>query len=352
MNPEKFDPHNPEYKKVEDLPQEHQAEFLNVEGGFVRNTTVEDKEEAHIEALSFSDEVAKETEKVLSERGIDTLSPSDYEKARGGVEREIIRKKLEADSSLNEIHNEAVRKIESAAEEVGGILKEAGVSKGDVDNSRRNFLKYFGLAAATTIAGGMLGKSNKAEAGELTQKAEGIERSMLMYEAEIEANTNTIGVLAMLNDDDIEKINSGTVDEEFSRNVRRDERHTSSAFVGAITGALAGVFTGKRVGGGGYLTQSTGALVGAFVGSKIGPNISDIIGGEKEKPGDKTEIIKNRLKEANFHLKRIPSRAQEGQTEAVKISMADVKNEIIRLNDANKELSLKIMKIRKAFRDL
>lgn len=42
MNQEKFDPHNPEYKKVEDLPQEQQAEFADVEGGFVRKEAIEE----------------------------------------------------------------------------------------------------------------------------------------------------------------------------------------------------------------------------------------------------------------------------------------------------------------------
>lgn len=34
---EKFDPYNPKYKKVEDLPKEEQGGFADVEGGFIRN---------------------------------------------------------------------------------------------------------------------------------------------------------------------------------------------------------------------------------------------------------------------------------------------------------------------------
>ncbi|MBI5817181.1 MAG: DUF4116 domain-containing protein [Candidatus Yonathbacteria bacterium] len=35
MTPEKFDPHDPQYKKVEDLPQEQQKNFVDIDGGFV-----------------------------------------------------------------------------------------------------------------------------------------------------------------------------------------------------------------------------------------------------------------------------------------------------------------------------
>lgn len=35
-----FNPSNPEYKKVEDLPQEEQSRFVNVEGGFVQKTAL------------------------------------------------------------------------------------------------------------------------------------------------------------------------------------------------------------------------------------------------------------------------------------------------------------------------
>lgn len=44
MNQEKFDPHNPKYKKVEDLPQEHQERFVNIPekegGGFASKDAV------------------------------------------------------------------------------------------------------------------------------------------------------------------------------------------------------------------------------------------------------------------------------------------------------------------------
>lgn len=48
---EKFNPSNPEYMKVEDLPVEHQGEFVNVEGGFVRKETAGRMETAQDEAI-------------------------------------------------------------------------------------------------------------------------------------------------------------------------------------------------------------------------------------------------------------------------------------------------------------
>src|SRR3990167_7054106 len=56
MNQEKFDPSNPEYKKVEDLPQEHQVEFVNIEGGFVRKEAMKELKEAEVVAKGYSDD--------------------------------------------------------------------------------------------------------------------------------------------------------------------------------------------------------------------------------------------------------------------------------------------------------
>lgn len=52
---EGFNPHNDEYKIVEDLPQEQQAGFVNVDGGFVRKEAKEllDKTEAGIPKLTL-----------------------------------------------------------------------------------------------------------------------------------------------------------------------------------------------------------------------------------------------------------------------------------------------------------
>ena len=44
--PEKFNPFDPEYKKVADLPKEEQKNFKDVEGGFVKNTAFENIDEA------------------------------------------------------------------------------------------------------------------------------------------------------------------------------------------------------------------------------------------------------------------------------------------------------------------
>lgn len=51
MNPEKnFNPSNPEYKEVKDLPQEVQKDFADVEGGFVTKEALEHAESANEDA--------------------------------------------------------------------------------------------------------------------------------------------------------------------------------------------------------------------------------------------------------------------------------------------------------------
>lgn len=69
MNVEKFNPNNPDYKKVEDLPQEEQVNFKNVEGGFVKNTAPED-----IEAAQSDEEYLREL-------------PDDAEREKGRIEQ-------------------------------------------------------------------------------------------------------------------------------------------------------------------------------------------------------------------------------------------------------------------------
>lgn len=72
----KFNPSSPEYKKVEDLPQEHQAEFVDVEGGFVKKEAVE--------TMSESEKLAAIANVLGKERvtGMDVM----YGKALGGEE--------------------------------------------------------------------------------------------------------------------------------------------------------------------------------------------------------------------------------------------------------------------------
>lgn len=328
------------------------------------NLRVENKEEAHTEALSFSNEVAKETEKVLHERGIDTLSPSDYEKAKEGVEREIIREKLKADPALSEIRDEAVGKIESAAEEVRGILKDAGASEDDINASRRKFLKYFGLGAAAVATGAMLGKSNKAEAGELTQKAEEIERSMLAFEAEIETNTEMIGVLAMLSEDDLGRINSGAVDKELTKIKNNDKigRYVigggiSAGLVGGTLGAVYGHKISKRGRSGkpeepgvAALLTLVGVSAGVASGAVAGRSIGNLVETKWQTETKRDKTIPNRLLEATKYFQE--RHLQSRQMEIPPITMKEVKYEISRLNDTNKELRHKILKIQKTFRDL
>ena len=312
------------------------------------STVVENKEQAYVEALAFNDQVKKETERVLHERGIDTLSPSDYEKAKEDVEREIIREKLKADPSLDEIRIEAASKIESAEKEMEGVLKEAGASEDDIDVSRRKFLKYFGLGATAIAAGAMLGKSNEAEAGELTQKAEKIERSLLAFEAEIETNTEMIGIFAALSEDEIEAINSGVIKQKNKEFQRARNFAVPGLLAGTMAGTAIGIDYAEKSGGG--IRNVTHPLLGMVAGALSGMELGLIAhrGTRREEEISVDEITEHRLTQVDDYFKKKFS--HDGKMS--RISMNDVKNEIIRLNDANKELKQKIMKIRKAFRDL
>lgn len=317
-------------------------------------TVIENKEQAHAEALAFNDEVTKETERVLHERGIDTLSPSDYENAKEDTEREIIREKLKANPALQEIHNEAVGKVQAAAEDMQKVLKESGASEEVIDNSRRKFMKYFGLGAAAVAASGFLPKG--AEAGELTQKAAEVERSLLAFEAEIETNTETIGVLATLSEDEIGAINSGIIkqkNKEENRKWTKEENRkwtfaTTGIGVGAVVGTSVGMDYAEKSGGGIRNTTHPllGMVTGVLSGMELGEIAHDATSRQEKIPID--NITGYRLTQASKYFTKKFS--HDGKMS--RISMNDVKNEIIRLNDNNKELKLKIMKMRKAFRDL
>lgn len=68
FKPEKFDPSNPEYKKVEDLPLEVQDNFMDVKGGFVRKSVVEYEQENMKDVLNSEnvlDKVRAQIEGVL-----------------------------------------------------------------------------------------------------------------------------------------------------------------------------------------------------------------------------------------------------------------------------------------------
>ena len=50
MSSEEFNPSDEKFKKVEDLPKEHQKEFVDIEGGFVRKEAAENFSDAKFEA--------------------------------------------------------------------------------------------------------------------------------------------------------------------------------------------------------------------------------------------------------------------------------------------------------------
>jgi hypothetical protein len=64
MSKETFNPRDPQYQKVEDLPKEHRSEFVNVPeeegGGFVRKEAYNPILEAKIEAIVENDPHALE----------------------------------------------------------------------------------------------------------------------------------------------------------------------------------------------------------------------------------------------------------------------------------------------------
>jgi len=76
---EKFDPSNEEYKSIEDLPKEHQDEFANVEGGFVRKEVVEHEERLEKTAQRFG----------ISEGEITRLEAEEEDRLRSRTKESI-----------------------------------------------------------------------------------------------------------------------------------------------------------------------------------------------------------------------------------------------------------------------
>lgn len=68
MSRETFNPGNTQYKKVEDLPEEEQAGFSNVEGGFVRKEAKEEFNDAEkiVELANRFKDVGMDAKKVLN----------------------------------------------------------------------------------------------------------------------------------------------------------------------------------------------------------------------------------------------------------------------------------------------
>lgn len=106
MNP-KFDPSSPEYNKVEDLPKEHQKEFVDVKGGFVRRSALEVlkdaagwAEEVNITDWGFPTDPVEKTQFLQNEAWLEI-----------GKRKEIQR---EIDEVINEIISSPVSQIPEA----------------------------------------------------------------------------------------------------------------------------------------------------------------------------------------------------------------------------------------------
>lgn len=118
---EKFDPRNPEYKKVEDLPQEHQEAFVDVPeksgGGFVRKEVQEKYNRARDTAEKNIREVADAHERykagdVFALAGISLLSTTPTEVLQG--EASIVNDSFDKEKRQKEktIENESKEKLE------------------------------------------------------------------------------------------------------------------------------------------------------------------------------------------------------------------------------------------------
>ena len=86
---EKFDPLNPKYKRVEDLPKKEMAGFKNVENGFVKKTAIDDQGKA--EDMARMSRVQKGYEKIL-----------EFKKKGLYKEAQILLEELEKDMDIME----------------------------------------------------------------------------------------------------------------------------------------------------------------------------------------------------------------------------------------------------------
>jgi hypothetical protein len=145
---ENFNPSNPEYKKVEDLPKEEQARFVNVQDGFVRKTAYESFEEIkkdekesrksssffvnlvqELTATKDKEEIAKKAldfllGEILSEKGYSYYSYGLTRKARH-IEEGI----LDEDFKIKQIKGSVLTSLEvfrvTALEEIKKESQEA-----------------------------------------------------------------------------------------------------------------------------------------------------------------------------------------------------------------------------------
>lgn len=101
MSPEKFNPSNPEYKEVKDLPQEHQENFVDVKGGFVGENAkmefvkAEDRAKIENESRPLVSQVFKGKETGLGVLHQDALGEQRYREEMGIRINKIIQERLE-----------------------------------------------------------------------------------------------------------------------------------------------------------------------------------------------------------------------------------------------------------------
>lgn len=71
---EKFNPYDPKYERVEDLPKKHQAAYVDLEGGGFVKSTVLSEEKKHKEAANEQNKKRPRLQKLL---GVNKLTPMD-----------------------------------------------------------------------------------------------------------------------------------------------------------------------------------------------------------------------------------------------------------------------------------
>lgn len=121
---EKFDPSNDKYKKVEDLPEEEQSKFKNVEGGFVETTAIENEEKA--ESMAHAENNSRsESEATISRIREGSIESADEKGESAG-------KKYDEEQGLLRLEKLGEDEgVLNAAKRLKASFEEQGLERGD-----------------------------------------------------------------------------------------------------------------------------------------------------------------------------------------------------------------------------
>lgn len=247
MNPDKFPSNNLEYKEVKDLPQEHHDEFKDVEGGFVRKSANENREEV----FDFVDkQISQEVVGIIEERGLGDLTIEDYSKVRKEAIERVIERMKDESPELYSIINETEKQVDDEISKLTSVLEKNDASSEEINDSRRSFLKMFGLGVV--IASGMA-LSNKAEAVMIPSHESKTAKAIHA----IDRNNAYISTLLSLTNDDIKSINEGRGYQSRSAgsSVSKSFEHRKEDVIPAATlgfvggGLISALMAGIMIGG-------------------------------------------------------------------------------------------------------